>query len=85
MSSTASSARWLPAAIARAAVVPPAPTVIRPRHLPPDVDSTVIQAVAADVEGSSGRHAEPEWSRELFDPRRDDDPFEWLGFTDSPN
>ncbi len=33
----------------------------------------------------TGRHAEPEWARGLFDPQRDDDPFEWLGFTDSPN
>ena len=29
-----------------------------------------------------GRHAEPVWSRELFDPARDVDPFEWLGFRD---
>ena len=26
------------------------------------------------------RHAEPAWSCELFDPFRDEDPFEWLGF-----
>jgi hypothetical protein len=36
-------------------------------------------AVEAEVAGP-GRHAEPEWSRELFDPRRDDDPLAWLGF-----
>jgi hypothetical protein len=30
---------------------------------------------------SAGRHAESEWSRGLFDPRRDEDPFDWLGFT----
>jgi hypothetical protein len=29
----------------------------------------------------SGRHAEPEWARELHDPRRDGDAFEWLGFS----
>ena len=81
MTSTASSVRWLPAAIARAAVVPPAPADARPRHLAPDADDTVMRAVTADVVTSSGRHAEPEWSREFFDPRRDDDPFEWLGFT----
>jgi len=29
----------------------------------------------------TGRHAEPEWAREVHDPRRDDaDAFEWLGF-----
>jgi hypothetical protein len=27
-----------------------------------------------------GRHAEPEWSREMFDSLRDEDPFDWLGF-----
>jgi hypothetical protein len=27
-----------------------------------------------------GRHAEPEWSRQLFDSLRDEDPFDWLGF-----
>jgi hypothetical protein len=81
MTSTASSVRWLPAAIARAAVVTPAPGDARPRHLAPDADDTVMRAVTADVVTSSGRHAELEWSREFFDPRRDDDPFEWLGFT----
>ena len=27
-----------------------------------------------------GRHAEPAWARELFDPVVDEDPFDWLGF-----
>jgi hypothetical protein len=28
----------------------------------------------------SGRHAEPAWTRELFDPARDEvDPLDWLG------
>ena len=30
-----------------------------------------------------GRHAEPEWSRQMFDSLRDDDPFDWLGFADA--
>jgi hypothetical protein len=30
-----------------------------------------------------GLHAEPEWSREMFDSLRDEDPFDWLGFADA--
>jgi hypothetical protein len=85
MTSTASTARWLPAAIARAAVVRPAPSEQRPRHLAPDAEDTVLRLVTADVVTSTGRHAEPEWMREQFDPRRDEDPFEWLGFTAAHN
>jgi hypothetical protein len=81
MSSTASTVRWLPAAIARAAVVHPVPSDSGPRHLAPDADDSLLRLVTADAVTSSGRHAEPEWSRELFDPRRDEDPFDWLGFT----
>ena len=80
MTSTASTVRWLPAAIARAAVVHPGPSAARPRHLATAVDDAVMRIVTADVIARSGRHAEPEWSRALFDPRRDGDPFEWLGF-----
>jgi hypothetical protein len=41
-------------------------------------------SIAAPEEvGRSGRHAEPEWSRELFDPERDEiDPLTWLGFAE---
>ena len=36
---------------------------------------------AAEDLSRSGRHTEPEWSRDLHDPRRDPmDAFEWLGF-----
>lgn len=80
MTSTASTARWLPVAIVRAAVVPPAPSETRPRHLAPDAEDGVLRIVTAEAVTSIGRHAEPEWSRELFDPRRDEDPFDWLGF-----
>ncbi len=81
MSSSASSATWLPAAIARAAVVFPAPPAAGPRHLAPDTDDAVMHTVVAETqEAPPGRHAEPPWSRELFDPSRDEDPFVWLGF-----
>jgi hypothetical protein len=81
MISSASSASRLPAAIARAAVVHPAP-IDRPggRHLAPDVPGIVRIAAPEDL-SRSGRHTEPEWSRDLHDPRRDPmDAFEWLGF-----
>jgi hypothetical protein len=80
MTSSASAASWLPAAIARAAVLtPPAPAVpAGGRHFAPAAPARV-EIVTADQAGP-GRHAEPEWSRELFDAARDEDPFEWLGF-----
>jgi len=84
MTSSASSATWLPAAIARAAVVRPAPTV-RPggRHLAPDVPGMVRIAAPADLT-RAGRHLESEWSRELHDPRRDEaDALDWLGFSEA--
>jgi hypothetical protein len=41
-----------------------------------------VDTVASEFDlGSRGRHAEPEWSRELYDPHRDEDPLDWLGFT----
>jgi hypothetical protein len=84
MTSSASSATWLPAAIAGAAVLtPPAQAVpVEGGHSTPGFVE-VMEAVAAELDlGSRGRHAEPEWSRELYDPRRDDDPLDWLGFAD---
>ena len=68
---------WLPPGIARKAVVPTA----GPRHLAPEAESTA-ETAATEVAAHVGRHAEPEWSRELFDPARDENPFDWLGFTD---
>lgn len=80
MTSTASSAAWLPAAIARAAVVTPAVHAARPgRHSAPEVSGHV--EIVTPEQAHPGRHAEPEWSREFFDPTRDEDPFEWLGFS----
>ncbi|MFD2093629.1 hypothetical protein [Blastococcus deserti] len=84
MTSSASSATWLPTAIVRAAVVtpPPARWVPTGRHRAPDSVS-VMDAVATDLDlGRRGRHAEPEWGREMFDALRDEDPLDWLGFAD---
>ena len=76
--SSSAPATWLPAAIARVAA---APTVTGPRHLAPGADDDLVLGAVREIDAiSSGRHAEPEWSRELFDPRRDGDPFAWLGF-----
>ena len=80
MTSFASPPSWLPAALARAAVVPPAATTSAPaRHAAPESPGPV--AIVAGRQTGPGRHAEPAWSRELFDARRDEDPFEWLGFS----
>jgi hypothetical protein len=85
---TASSASWLPAALARAAVVSHPPAQVVPttgRHLAPDVPGVVRIAAPEDL-GRRGRHAEPEWSRKTFDPVRDEvDAFDWLGFTAARN
>jgi hypothetical protein len=82
MTSSASSATWLPAAITRAAVVtvPPAQWVpTGGRHSAPEFAGAA--ASIAHTDGvQPGRHAEPEWSREWFDALRDEDPLDWLGF-----
>jgi hypothetical protein len=80
MTSAASTATWLPAAIARAAVLTPSAPAGRAggRHSAPEAPG-MVEIVAAEQVGP-GRHAEPEWSREMFDAARDEDPFEWLGF-----
>jgi hypothetical protein len=85
MTSTGSSASWLPAALARAAVVTPPPAQNIPsrgRHLAPDVPGTVRIAAPEDLL-RTGRHAEPEWSREPWNLKPDEvDAFGWLGFAD---
>jgi hypothetical protein len=81
MSSSASSAFWVPMANARTALASPASS--GPRHLAPGTEpehEAVFAALAETDDTPRGRHAEPAWSRELFDPRRDGDPFAWLGF-----
>lgn len=81
MTSSASTAGWLPAAIARVAAFIPTAPVERAggRHSAPDAPG-LFEIVAAEQAGP-GRHTEPEWSREMFDATRDEDPFEWLGFS----
>jgi hypothetical protein len=77
MSSSASSATWLTAALVRRAVVP---ATHGGRHLAPETPGLVRIAPAEDLT-RAGRHTESEWSRALHDPRRDEiDAFEWLGF-----
>lgn len=81
MTSSASTAAWLPAALARTAVsTPSAPAAVRAggRHAAPE-KTGLLEIVAAE-RAHPGRHAEPEWSRGMFDGARDEDPFEWLGF-----
>lgn len=51
------------------------------RHRAPesiDVELRIADVVALE---QPGRHAERAWVRELFDPRIDEDPFDWLGFS----
>lgn len=75
---SSSSATWLPAALARRAVVPPA--THGGRHLAPDVPDVPRIAAPEDL-SRAGRHTESEWGRALHDPRRDElDALEWLGF-----
>jgi hypothetical protein len=85
MTSSASSAAWLPAAIARAAVVtaPPAQALPTPgRHRAPQVPGLAEAVATLEDVDRTGRHAEQEWTREVFDPERDEvDAFDWLGFT----
>jgi len=86
MTISASSASWLPAAIARAAIVRTTPARDVPRagrHSAPEVPGIIRIAIPEDL-ARTGRHAEPEWSRDLHDPQRDEpDPLSWLGFTPS--
>ncbi|TFV78225.1 hypothetical protein E4P39_03070 [Blastococcus sp. CT_GayMR19] len=80
MTSLAPPSTWLPAALARAAVVPVVATSPRPaRHAAPEAPGPV--EIVAGERAVPGRHAEPAWRRELFDASRDEDPFEWLGFS----
>ena len=67
-------ASWLAAALARAFVVPRPAGDTEPGAPGP-------LGIAARAQAVPGGHAEPAWSRELFDPSRDEDPFEWLGFS----
>ena len=82
MSSSASSATWLPAVLGRPAALTPAPAPVPGgRHLAPEIPGLVRIAAPEDL-SCSGRHGESEWSRELHDPLRDEvDALDWLGFS----
>jgi hypothetical protein len=76
----ASPVSWLSAALGRLTVVAPRPRpATGPRHLSPSAPGEVTIATPEQLT-RAGRHLEPEWSRPAFDPVRDPDPFEWLGF-----
>jgi hypothetical protein len=79
MSSTVSPTAWLQAALA-----PPAPASTGGRHRAPEEPESapaVELLTSEQIVARHGRHAEPEWGREAFDPARDDvDAFDWLGF-----
>jgi hypothetical protein len=81
MTSSAFPAFRLPAALSRASGTQSAEA---PRHLAPQAEDAMLRVVEAGPElARAGRHAEPEWSRLAFDPTRDEDPFDWLGFSSS--
>lgn len=50
------------------------------RHRAPEALFVVLRIADGTELQRTGRHAEPEWARELYDPRVDEDPFDWLGF-----
>jgi hypothetical protein len=78
MTSSTFPAFRLSAAIARTGGVR---TPASPRHRAPENPDAPPRIVPAGPElHRVGRHAEPEWFREQFDPQRDVDPFDWLGF-----
>jgi hypothetical protein len=83
MTSTAS---WLPAAIARAAVLSTRPAQNVPstgRHAAPQVPGALRIATPEDLM-RSGRHAEREWRRDPHHTSRDEsDPLAWPRLTSS--
>lgn len=87
MSSTASPHPWLKAVVARPVHAGGAPPATGGRHRAPEspgsVEYLTSEQIAAGlgVRPGTGKHAEPEWSRDVFDPARDEeDAFDWLGF-----
>ena len=83
MTSSASPAGWLPAALVRipAPRRPAGPARATGRHCAPESPSAAQRVASPRDIVRSGRHSEPAWSRELFDPARDEmDPLDWLGF-----
>jgi hypothetical protein len=80
MSSTVSPAAWLQAALAHPVHTTAAPVARGGRHRAPEVP-VAVDILTSEQIAARGRHAEPEWSREVHDPGRDEvNAFEWLGF-----
>jgi hypothetical protein len=80
MSSTPFPAAWLQAAIGPSVHASAAPTT-GGRHRAPESADVVEYLTSEQIAAGAGKHAEPEWSRETFDPARDEvDAFDWLGF-----
>ena len=51
------------------------------RHRAPEVPGAVEYLTSEQIAAGPGRHAEPEYSRQVFDATRGDiDAFDWLGF-----
>jgi hypothetical protein len=73
-------ATWLPAGIARKAVLPPVNPRVPTAERAAALETVAFDAADADVPADLDPPAEPDWADELFDPARDGDPFEWLGF-----
>jgi hypothetical protein len=80
MSSTVSPTAWVQATIGRSVHATAAPTT-GGRHRAPETPDAVEYLTSEQIAAGPGRHAEPEWTREAFDPARDEvDAFGWLGF-----
>jgi hypothetical protein len=81
MSSTLPPAAWLQAVLVRPVHTTAAPVARGGRHRAPEVPGAVELLTSAQIAARPGRHAEPEWTREVLDPARDEaDAFDWLGF-----
>jgi hypothetical protein len=81
MSSTVSPAAWLQAALASPVHAAAAPAPRSGRHRAPEEPAAVELLTSEQIAAGPGRHAETEWSREVFDPARDESgALDWLGF-----
>jgi hypothetical protein len=77
--SSAFPAQWLN--LARPAHVAARSVGTGGRHRAPETPGQVELLTSEQIAAGVGRHAETEWSREAFDPARDEiGAFDWLGF-----
>lgn len=80
MSSTVSPGAWLQATLVRPVHAAAAPVARGGRHRAPE-EPGAVEMLTSEQIVARGRHAEPEWTREVHDPARDEiDALEWLGF-----